>query len=127
MKIIIETIPQKNQRYLTVGDYWDETDGTKRIAISEMGDWRYAVLVAVHELIESAICETRGISEPDIAAFDVEHPELGDPGRDERAPYHREHMFADCVERLLARELGVNWEQYDAMCDAVWDSDPRAK
>lgn len=35
-----------------------------------------------------------------------------EPGEDVHAPYHREHMFADGIERLVARELGVRWPDY---------------
>jgi hypothetical protein len=36
--------------------------------------------------------------------------ELGD---DPRAPYHKQHVFAEKIERLLATELGVDWPDYD--------------
>ena len=35
-------------------------------------------------------------------------------GADPNAPYHSEHVFAEIVERMLALELGVNWERYTA-------------
>jgi hypothetical protein len=36
-----------------------------------------------------------------------------EPGDDPKAPYHREHMFASKVERMLANHLNVNWGAYD--------------
>jgi hypothetical protein len=39
--------------------------------------------------------------------------DTSEPGDDAKAPYHREHVFATKIERLLAVELGVNWRDYD--------------
>jgi hypothetical protein len=36
-----------------------------------------------------------------------------EPGDDPRAPYHKQHVFAENIERLLAAELGVDWSAYD--------------
>ena len=57
MKILIETIKHSEQRYPTVGDYWTDSDGTLQVRVSEMGDDRYALLVAVHEVIEAFLCQ----------------------------------------------------------------------
>lgn len=111
MKIVIETIPHKDQRYPTAGDYWDE-DGVKHIHVSALGDSRMELLVAIHELIESALCDARGIAEPDVKAFDEAHPESDDPGALADAPYFREHIFAEMIEKVIALELGVNWARY---------------
>ena len=122
MKIIIETIPHKEQAYPTVGDWRRAADGTLRIRVSEeIGD-QHALLVAVHELVEVALCEARGITVEAVDAFDkafeAARPEgnLAEPGNDPTAPYRKEHFFATSIERLLAAELGVDWQKYD---DAV--------
>ena len=47
--------------------------------------------------------------------------ELDEPGDDPRAPYHREHEFAGCVERLLAHELGIDWNDYEDALDALYE------
>lgn len=119
MKISIETIPHHEQRYVTCGDYWDGPDGTKQVRVSALGDWRMELLIAVHEIIEAALCDARGISEPDVKAWDEAHPD-DDPGALPDAPYHKEHMFAERLERLLALELGVNWDQYDERVEALF-------
>lgn len=121
MKIVIETCRHEDQRYVTLGDYWVDSDGTIQIRVSAFptGDyrsWPMQVLIAVHELIEMALCLRRGISEPDIRRFDETHPNLDDPGNDPAAPYHKEHVFAENVERLLAQQLGVDWKEYEALC-----------
>jgi hypothetical protein len=125
MKIEVETIPHHEQRYPTVGDYWEE-GGAVQIRVSEMHDWRYVILVAVHELIESMLARYRGISEEDIGRFDMEFERKreqglvgGEPGDAPDAPYRREHFFATNVERLLAAELGVDWEIYETYVDSL--------
>ncbi len=126
MKIHIESIPHEQQRYPTVGDYWDDGDGTSQIRISVMRDWRYEVLVAVHEMIEMALTKQRGISEEAITKFDISFEDareqrlvIGEPGDSPQAPYRREHFFATNIERLLAAELGVDWTEYDRYVDEL--------
>ena len=123
LKIQIETIPHDQHCYPTVGNYWDDSDGTLQVRVSEMGDPRYEFLVAVHELIEKELCRQRGISEPEITRFDVQfeeererglHDPDKEPGDDPSAPYHRDHVFATKLERMLAREMGVDWDAYEA-------------
>jgi hypothetical protein len=126
MRINIETIPHDAQRYPTVGDYWQDADGVLQIRVSEMHDWRYVILVAVHELAEMMLTRWRGISEETIGHFDMEFERKrghdlvkGEPGDAPGAPYRREHFFATNVERLLAGELGVDWAEYEAHVDAL--------
>ena len=123
MRITIETIPHDQHRYPTVGDYWGSFDTEKTIAVSEIADRRMAFLVAVHELIEAFLCEGRAISDEAITAFDMSLPDdspyADDPGHDPRAPYHEEHVCAECIERLIARELGVNWQEHEAAIGAL--------
>ncbi len=126
MKICIETIPHEQQRYPTVGDYWEDPDGTEQVRVSRMIDWRYEILVAVHEVVEWALTRERGIREEDISAFDVEYERLrerelvkGEPGDNPKAPYRREHFFATNLERLFAAELGVEWQEYEQYVDEL--------
>lgn len=114
MRIVIESLPHNQHRYPTVGDYWRDSNGDLQIRVSEMPDHRHMVLVALHELIEVSLCEDRGIPEPEIKAFDEAHLNADEPGALPDAPYHSEHVFADCIERFVARELRVNQQQYDA-------------
>jgi len=119
MKIVIKTIPHDQHRYETVGDYYTDCDGTKNIVVSDMGNEDYALLVALHELIEQTLTEKRGIKEEDITAFDEEYEknrkegDESEPGDDVNAPYKKEHFFSTNVERLMAAELGVDWKEYD--------------
>jgi hypothetical protein len=84
-----------------------------------MADWRYEFLVAVHELIEMALCADHNISPQRVDRFDMEfeanRPEgdISEPGDDTQSPYAAQHCFATGVERLLAAELGVSWKMYE--------------
>jgi hypothetical protein len=126
MKINIETIPHGEQRYPTVGDYWDDEAGVVQVRVSDMKDWRYEALVAVHELVEMFLTKHRDIAEPCISEFDIKFEQsreqallTGEPGDHPNAPYRREHFFATNLERLLSAELGVDWFEYDRDVDAL--------
>ena len=126
MKINIETIPHADQRYPTVGDYWDDENGVLQVRVSDMKDWRFEALIAIHELIECFLTKARGIPEESISEFDIkfEHSReeglvAGEPGDHPNAPYRNEHFFATNLERLLSSELGVNWFEYDRDVDAL--------
>ena len=122
MKINIQTIPNSEQRYITTGDYWIDSDGTWQIRVSDLGDWKKELLVAIHELAEQAICLSKGIKEEDISAFDIEFEKnrtegnFDEPGDDRNAPYADEHCIATSIERLMSVSLGLKWKDYD---DAV--------
>lgn len=125
MRIEVQTIPHHEQRYPTVGDYWDAND-TVQVRVSEMDDWRYVILVAVHEIVESMLARYRGIPEDVIGSFDMEFEKkreagvvTGEPGDAPGSPYRREHFFATSLERLLAAELGVDWAVYEAHVDSL--------
>jgi hypothetical protein len=125
MKIHVETIPHSEQRYPTVGDYWS-ADGVQHIRVSHMVDWRYEVLVAMHELVEMALTRHRGISEPRITEFDLEFERsreqgrgFSEPGDHPDAPYRKEHFFATNIERLFAAELDVDWFVYDEYVESL--------
>lgn len=136
LKIDIQTIPHKSQRYETPGDYYkgqilstnDRTSPTTFIQeytvmrVSDLGNSDYEFLIAMHELIEMYLTEKRGIKEEDIKRFDQHfedgrklglHTEDEEAGDDPHAPYRKEHFFATNIERMIASELGVDWEKYD--------------
>lgn len=114
MKIQIDTIPHKTQRYDTCGDWWWEGD-TLQIRVSEMGDWRKEMSVAYHELFECLVCKQRGITQKQADDFDTsweEHDGYEEPGDDPKSPYHREHQLAMAPEHILADALDLNWAEY---------------
>lgn len=114
------SVLHRAQAYPTVGNY-QEAHGTVCFTISEVGNEDYEHLVLLHELVEYLLCKKRGIRLADIDAFDITFEAArkrgevdGEPGDDPKAPYRREHRFAENVERLLAHELGVDWSEYEA-------------
>jgi hypothetical protein len=123
LNIRINTIPHHFQEYDTVGNYWRDVDGcgaeVLEIRVSRMSDRRHEFLVALHELIEAFLCDWRHIAFAKITRFDIEYDgkrRKGDPiepGASIHAPYRREHQFAERVERMVARELEVDWPQYN--------------
>lgn len=123
-KIVIEFIPHNKQRYETVGD-WYYRNRELHIRVSMMSDWRYEILVAIHELAEVMLCKHRGIPAAAVDAFDMAFEKArkpgneDEPGDDPKAPYRKEHFFATNIERALALELGVDWATYDAEINAL--------
>ena len=120
-EICVKVIPGKDQRYPTCGDYF-ESKGVIQFRISRMFDWRFHMLVFVHEFVEWCLVRHRGIKITDIDAFDIQfekrrslglETEEAEPGDSKKAPYYKEHQFATKVERMLAKQLGVTWSQYD--------------
>lgn len=113
-KILIEFIPQSQQRYDTTGDWLYDGD-TLIIYASKMPDARHQQLVAVHELVEALACNADGVSQESVDEFDMgPGAVLEEPGNDPAAPYYPQHMAATAIEQLLAVALGVDWDEYDA-------------
>lgn len=127
LNISIKTIPQEEQHYNTLGDYY-EIAGGLAIRVTEIGDEYAELLVAIHELVECFLTRKRRISDSEITAFDMKfeqeralemHIKSDEPGDDPRAPYVREHRFAENIERLVAHELGIIWADYEARLNAL--------
>ena len=110
--IEVNIIPHKSQIYETAGNYGIFLNNWW-IDISKMSKWEYESIVLIHELVEMVLTKKRKISWDKITKFDTDHPELNDPGNDKMACYHKEHIFATRIEKLLAKELGIDWEVYD--------------
>jgi|SRR5215469_1558713 len=121
----IEAIHHAGQRYNTVGDWWSPYPNRLNIRVSALGNEEYEFLIAVHELVEAMLCRFHSIEERDVDAFDKSfqsHDDISEPGDDPLAPYHREHAFALSIEKLLAQELGVDWDHYEAALAALTES-----
>lgn len=108
-------IPHKSQRYETCGD-WRFLPGGLHVSISSTGNDFSDMLVAIHEIVEAYLCDANGVSEKEVDMFDMGHPELNEPGEDQRAPYHLQHVTAEIVERIVAQAAGVNWQEH---CDRI--------
>lgn len=120
MKIKIQTIPHKNQRYNTCGDYF-EKDGTIHVQVSEMGNEYHELAIAIHELIEAFLAKKRGIIWEDIDTFDTsfDYSKEYEPGDDPIAPYYKEHRFAENIERQLIHELGLDWFIHNKLVNSL--------
>ena len=128
LKIDIKTIPESEHRYCTLGDYWDDPDGTTHIRCTALKSEASEFLVVIHELVEQYLLKVAGIREEDVKAFDImfeqeraagKWDEYAEPGDDPRAPYRKQHFMAEVIERSLACMIGVDWrvhceyQQYD--------------
>lgn len=122
--IKIEFIPHETQRYPTVGDwYWSDASKSELIVrVSIMGDWRSEFAVAVHEAFEALACQSVGIEEEDVTAFDLEfekereagvHDENAEPGSDPRAPYLMQHEKATVIESLVTEFTDLRWREHE--------------
>ncbi len=125
LNIRIRTIDHNKQRYDTVGD-WRYTSGENLvITVSNMGDWRKEVLVAIHELTEVVLCRHRNITQESVDKFDMDFEakrlkgDLSEPGDSSLAPYNKEHKFATILERAIAIELGVDWIDYEKTINSL--------
>lgn len=128
MTVHVEFIPQHCQRYATIGDFFEDPNapGVFRIRVTRFKDWRMQWLVMMHELAEYGMCMANGIHEPDIMAFDVEFEKNRAPGNDDepgddpKAPYRKQHLIAEGLEKVLAAEMGVDWKAYGEACLAMF-------
>lgn len=123
MKIISLTIPHNEQRYDTAGDWWFDESGDLQIRVSKLSNPYREFLVSIHEQAEAMMCLARGISEKDVSDFDIRFEQdrakglvsaTREPGDAPDAPYRKEHFSATNIERIMASELDVDWDQYDA-------------
>jgi len=131
MIIDYQIIPHRRQRYDTVGDYYGK-HGAWNFRVSRMKDYRYEVLVFLHEIIEFMLVRLAGIKLRDIDRWDRDYEKwrqddsapcgcklYEEPGDDPHAPYHLQHVTATKCERLIADALGVKWSEYNAAVEAL--------
>lgn len=122
----IKAIEHKHQRYPTAGDFWGNPDEWK-VRVSKMSDPRHEWLVLLHEFVEMILMLHRGIPEELQGEFDRmferERAEgkwtNEEPGFDPRSPYLKEHTFATRIERMIAKELGVDWKAFGKEVDSL--------
>jgi len=131
MTITIRVVPPEQQRYKTVGDWprdLSHPDGAE-IIVSDTGDWRESICIAVHELMEAIVCKQQGIT---AAMVDADDALPLTEGYDEHGDmptvrYHEAHDFAMTIERALAHKLGLDWKVYSDHIDAAYDRAPDVK
>lgn len=113
MKIEINIIPHSAQRYDTVGD-WQFKGDELQINVSDLGDEKFNVLVAIHELIEAFECKFNGVSTEQVDEYDFSHPDVGSADLDANSdsPYFKYHNDSTAIEWILSRLFGVDWKEY---------------
>jgi hypothetical protein len=136
MTIDWQVIPHREQRYPTVGDWWLDGDSW-HFRISNLNDFRYEALVFMHELIEFVLCMFLQVAPDKVDAFDKQYEDArsrnlitapcgcilhDEPGDDPHAPYHRPHQAADLCEYIVAKFMGVTWQDYCRRVDEVFAS-----
>jgi len=110
----VDVIPQDKQRYPTCGDWQFNEIGALIMKISDMGNPDYEFMVMIHEAVEAWLCRKRGITAEMVDAWDMgSGKDLEDPGSDAECPYHKEHMLALKIEKMICREMGLDWEAYE--------------
>lgn len=125
--ITVEIIDHKDHRpeaCPTCGDWIFDEYGNLLIRVSRMPDERYSLLVAFHEQFEALACRQAGIDQYAVDAFDstwVDTGKYAEQGDDPDAPYHLQHVQAGIAERLLAVALGVDWTEYEAAIEALFE------
>jgi hypothetical protein len=121
-KITVDIKSIEDMRYPTVGDYFFEQPGLLKFEIADTGNPFYNKLILIHELIEQALLEMRGVPIGVVDEFDQlfekereeKYHDLGDePGFDPRSPYMPEHTLATAVEMLLCAKAGISWNDYN--------------
>lgn len=118
MNIVCKVIPESEQRAEVNGcDWFFDEKGDLQVRVSPQSEWRYEVLLMLHEACEAILCKHNGVSQQAVDAFDIEYDKTHtfdlNAGDDPAAPYVREHCFATAIERIMAAELDVNWATYD--------------
>lgn len=119
MKIIIDIIPHNKQRYNTPGDYWVDENDDIQVRVSKLNNEIYEMAIAIHELYEFSLLRKRGITEPEILAFDElfelkrKRVNTDEPGFAEDSPYRLEHTLATSAEMAFIGTAGESWNKYD--------------
>jgi hypothetical protein len=108
-----------------VGDWIYETDGSLLITVSDMGNEDYEALVEIHERIEALLCRRAKIKEEAVTAFDMRFEanrrpgDTSEPGDSKKAPYRKQHQVATMVEKIIAAEAGIVWDDYERTVNAL--------
>jgi hypothetical protein len=121
--VTVNVVPHAEQRYDTAGDWRVEAGGGLVVTVSDLGDHRFNLILAGHELVEALLCQRDGISEQQVDEWDRNHVSADEPGEVEGCPYRTQHSVADQVERWLAYLMGVDWDAYSTSFDQLEGGD----
>jgi len=97
------------------------------IRVADTGNWKYNILVAIHELIESGSLSRLWRNRKAGRPLRPCAPDEEDPGTHPKAPYRIQHLTAMGVEMILAACMGVNWRVYEDALDAIYYTNTEAQ
>lgn len=119
-RIIIDFIPQEEQRIPgQIGDYF-ETPVATVFQITDMPNPAHSMACLIHELHEKFRNDQFGITDESVDQFDLAHLDHDDPGLLPDAPYHKTHMEADALERLFVVLSGNDWVEYEKAIENIF-------
>ena len=106
--VVIEAVPQEQQRYDTLGDWYYDGEGNLiiRVTGADPMDQDEAFLIVLHELVEAKLCLSAGITQGAVDAFDMAFKGHGEPGDSPDAPYQKQHRCAMLIEHTVALLMG---------------------
>ncbi len=124
MNIYIRVIPHSEQRLNQPGDWWFQENGDLQVRVTDLGDWRFNLLLGRHEQDEACLCKHAGISTETVDSqplLKTDDPDSfsGYPG----APYQAQHNDALAAEWVMSRLLGVDWVEYGKAFTPFWDKE----
>ena len=94
MRFEAKSVDPSLMRYVTTGD-WEIVGDLVSITVADYGMRdNNAFLVALHELVESFVCNNDGIKEKQVS--------------DEST----QHMIALDVERIVCNAIGIDWDEH---------------
>lgn len=111
--ITLKNIDPVAMRYVTTGDWEWLPNGDLKCTSADYGNEDGSFLVNLHELVEAWLCKKAGIREDEVSKFDIEHPELDEPGDSPEAPYYHQHLVATQIERLACQAAGIDWNEHN--------------
>ena len=120
--ILIDFVPLHKIRNNGIGDFFTQLDRGVVRAV-KLPDIRYSILIALHEILEFVLTSNANIKESDIDKFDAivelngSESDKIDPGSLPNAPYKRQHLFSENIERLVALEMGIDFKEYNQVID----------
>lgn len=124
----IRLIEQPEHRFTTIGDWWENPDGTFEVRVTRMNNIKHTMMVLLHEISEWAICQATGVSTKLCDEFDALwedeidrglHAVEEEAGFDVRCPYRAGHIFGCGVEHIMCVVLNASWEAYEAECNEL--------
>jgi len=101
MRFEAKSVDPSLMRYVTTGD-WEIIGDLVSITVADYGMRdENAFLVALHELVESFVCNKDGIKEKRVS--------------DEST----QHMIAADVERIVCNAMGIDWDEHKRVWNAI--------